>query len=185
MLRMFLLFLLLTACGRSEAPPAEPGSRVETKAPVAQPAPDDLAEAPVTPPAPGEPGGLPDDRTPLTEEPAKPGGAQEAATVLETYYALIEAGKYREAWKLRWSKPGDKPDAFVESFGKYETYHANVGAPSQPQGAAGSLYVEVPVQTYGKLKGGKAFSSAGNVTLRRVNKVPGATAEELKWRIYS
>jgi len=112
------------------------------------------------------------------------GDAQQAATVLETYYALIEAGKYREAWKLRWSKAADKPDAFAESFGKYASYHATVGAPSQPQEAAGSLYVEVPVQIYGQLKGGKPFGSAGSVTLRRKNG-SGATPQERKWRIYS
>jgi len=66
----------------------------------------------------------------------------------------------------------------VESFGKYETYHANVGAPSQPQEAGGSLYVEVPVQIYGRLKNGESFSSAGSVTLRR-------KAAEREWRIYS
>lgn len=174
MLRCALaLLMLLTACRREEPPPAP---QAETKAEVPQPA---------TPAASGEAGGLPDDGTPLSQAGATPGGAQEAATVLETYYGLIEAGKYRDAWKLRWTKPGDSPEAFVESFGRYASYHATVGAPSEPQGAAGSLYVEVPVQIYGKLKSGEAFSSAGSVTLRRSNDVPGSTAEERKWRIYS
>lgn len=172
MLKALLPVFLLVACSESGAPPAKP---VEKSA----------KQSPVTPPAPGEPGGLPDDGTPVSEVPAAPGGAQEAATVLETYYALIEAGKYDEAWKLRWTKPGDSSAAFVDSFGKYASYHANVGAPSEPQGAAGSLYVEVPVQIYGRLKSGEPFSSAGSVTLRRSNDVPGSTAEQRRWRIYS
>ena len=51
--------------------------------------------------------------------------------------------------------------------------------------AAGSLYVEVPVQTYGKLQDGTPFSSAGTVTMRRSNDVPGATAEQRRWRIHT
>lgn len=105
--------------------------------------------------------------------------------MVETYYALIGEGKYREAWKLRWTKPEDSADAFIESFGRYASYRANVGAPSEPQAAAGSLYVEVPVQIYGRMKDGQPFSSAGSLTLRRSNNVPGATADERRWRIYS
>ena len=157
--------LLLAACSESGPPPAQ---RPEAK----------QAQPPRTAPAPREAGGLPDDGTPLTEAPAKPGGAQEAATVVETYYALIEAGKYEQAWKLRWTRAGDSSAAFVDSFGRYASYHASVGAPSQPQEAGGSFYVEVPVQIYGRLKTGEPFSSAGNVTLR-------GKAGERQWRIYS
>jgi membrane-bound inhibitor of C-type lysozyme len=134
------------------------------------------AKAPVSPPEPGTPGGLPDDRTPLSEAPAQPGSAQAAATVVETYYALIEAKKSADAAKLR--SDGAAPD-----LSPYATYHAQVGAPGRVEGAAGSLYVEVPVVLYGRLTDGSEFHRSGRVTLRRVNNVPGATPEQLKWRI--
>jgi hypothetical protein len=164
------LLLLLAGCGRSPAPPA-PKEKAKAEKPRQ-----------VAVPAPGEPGRLPDDGTRLSEEPGEPGGAEEAATVLETYYGLIEAGKYREAWKLRSSERGGDEGAFVESFGRYASYRANVGAPSQVAGQEGWLYVEVPVQIYGQTKAGEGFSSAGSVTLRRREKGSGA---ERRWRIYS
>lgn len=176
-LSALLPLLLLSACGEGSEPPQQPARKAESQAAAPQ--------APVIPPASGNPRGLADDGTPHTEEPAEAGGAQEAATVVETYYALIGEGKYREAWKLRWTGPDDSDDAFVESFGKYASYRASVGAPSEVQAAAGSLYVEVPVQIYGRMNDGQPFSSAGSVTLRRSNNVSGSTPDERRWRIYS
>lgn len=170
-----LSVLLLAAAGCSEEEAAPPKTK---EAAVAQ-------RQIAAPAQPGESRGLPDDGTPKSEARGKAGGAQEAATVAETYYALIEAGKYREAWKLRWPAKGDDPEAFARNFGKYDTYRATVGAPSEPQGAAGSLFVEVPVQIYGRLKNGEGFGTAGSITLRRSNDVPGSTPEQRKWRIYS
>ncbi len=51
----------------------------------------------------------------------------------------------------------------------------------QMEGAAGSLYYEVPTTITGD-KGGKL---TGTTVLRRVNDVPGATAEQLRWHIES
>lgn len=167
---LLLPFALLVACGESAAPPpAKVGKAVEPPRQAAVP-------------APGEPAGLPDDGTPLSGAPAEPGGSRAAAAVLETYYGLIEAGKYREAWKLRSTERGGDEEAFVESFGKYASYRANVGAASQVAGQGGWLYVEVPVQIYVKTKGGEGSSSAGSVTLRRRDK---GTAAQRQWRIYS
>ena len=59
------------------------------------------------------------------------------------------------------------------------------GSRHEVQGAAGSSYVEIPVQLYGQMKNGESFGSAGTVTLRRVNDVPGATAAQRRWRIYT
>src|SRR3546814_4919783 len=70
-----------------------------TPAPLPTPSPA------ANPPAPGEPGGLPDDRTPVSEAPFTPESAQGAASVVETYYALLEQGEYRKAWQL-WSEGG-------------------------------------------------------------------------------
>jgi hypothetical protein len=144
--------------------------------------------APVEPRAPGTPGGLPDDRAPVSEAPFDKTSAQGAAQVVQTYFALIEAGKYRQAWAL-WSDggkaSGKAADAFAGSFDTYAEYHAQIGAPGRIEGAAGSVYVDVPVVTYGRLKSGAAFNRKGKVTLRRCNDVPGCTAEQREWRINS
>lgn len=111
--------------------------------------------------------------------------AQGAADVVQHYYALIGSGEYEKAWTLRWGSEGPGVDRFVASFAPYAEYHATVGTPTEIQGAAGSLYVDVPVQLYGRKKDGKPFGSAGTITLRRANDVPGSTAAERRWRIYT
>jgi hypothetical protein len=52
------------------------------------------------------------------------------------------------------------------------------------EGAAGSSYVDYPVQLYGRLKDGKEFNLRGTMTLRRVNDVPGSTEQQRKCHIY-
>ncbi|MGA0607076.1 MliC family protein [Phenylobacterium sp. VNQ135] len=134
-------------------------------------------EAPaVEPPEPGTPGGLPDDRTPVSEAPFTPESAQGAANVVQTFYAYLEAGKVDEAAKLM--RNAAPPDV-----SRYSSYHAQVGAPGQIEGAAGSLFVETPVVIYGRLKTGQEVHQSGRVVLRRVNDVPGSTTEQRQWRI--
>ena len=162
--------LLIVGC----SPDAEP----QTKEPVNQGKP---RQAPLHPAAPGEPGGLPDDRAPVSEGPIDPKSGQGAGQVLQTYFALLESGKADEAGRL-WSE-GETPPDFAARLDAYREAHANIGEPGDPEGAAGSIYVEVPVQLYGRLRDGSEFNARGTV-LRRVNDVPGSTAEQRRWRIY-
>lgn len=145
-------------------------------------------QAPLSPPAPGEPGGLANDMTPVSEAPFTEESAQGAANVVQTYYALIEAGKYRQAWAL-WDDGGKasgmRPAAFAAAFGRYAEYHANIGAPGAIDAGAGQRYVTVPVQAYGRMRDGRPFNQMGSVTLHRVGDIDGATAEQRQWRIRS
>jgi hypothetical protein len=174
MKRFALPALFLAACSQ-QTPQDEVANAPETNLPATNtPAP----EAPLNPPAPGEPGGLPDDRTPVSEGPIDPKSPQGAGQVLQTYFALVEQGKTTEANKL-WSDGAEKLD-----LSKYKEVHANIGGPGDMEGAAGSSYVDYPVQLYGRLKDGKEFNLRGTMTLRRVNDVPGSTEEQRKWHIY-
>jgi membrane-bound inhibitor of C-type lysozyme len=142
---------------------------------------------PVEPPAPGTPGGLPDDRTPVSEAPFKPESPQGAADVVQTYYAHLGQKAYTKAWAL-WSDGGKasgyaNAQAFAQSFDRYAQYNAQIGGPGTPEGAAGSSYITVPVVIYGRLRTGPEVHEKGQATLRRVNDVPGSTAEQRKWRI--
>jgi membrane-bound inhibitor of C-type lysozyme len=162
----------------NETPPAAPS------APVAETTP-----APLTPPEPGTPGGLPDDRTPISEAPFAPDSAQGAANVVQVYYALLGEGKYRQAWAL-WDNGGKASGmgagAFAASFAKYSEYHANVGAPGEIDAGAGQRNVTVPVQVYGRLKqGATPVYMLGSVTLHRVGDIDGATAAQKSWHIRS
>ena len=159
--------------GRGSLAALKPGEDVASapgRACVSEPATD------AEPPAPGTPGGLPDDRTPISEAPFTPQSAQGAANVLQTYFALLETGKAEEAARLR-------SDSAVIDLRPYLTYHGNVGAPGAIEGAAGSLFVEAPVVLYGRLARGGEFHQSGKAVLRRVNDVPGASPGQLRWRI--
>jgi hypothetical protein len=135
----------------------------------------------VEPLAPGSPGALPDDRTPVSEAPFTPTSAQGAADVVQRYFAYAESGRYAEAAKL--TAQGATAKALAAGLEAYDSYHGLVGAPGAVEGAAGSLHVEVPVQVYGRLKDGREVQQGGVAVLRRVNDVPGASAEQKLWRI--
>jgi hypothetical protein len=171
---ILLLASVAASCGQSDEQRAQPARASNAAAALPQPA----APAPASPPAVSP-------REAEAETPPSATGARAAADVLKAYYRLIEAGRYEQAWRLRWdSDAGDASD-FAAHFADYAEYHATIGNPGEIGGAAGSSYVEVPVQLYGRMKSGESFGSAGTVTLRRVNDVPGATAAQLRWRIYT
>src|SRR5690606_23385959 len=148
-----LVALALAGCERDGgAGPAHPSAPAPAPSSVPEPAnvaptpiapPADLASLPpVEPPAPGTPGGLPDDRTPVSEAPFTADSAQGAANVVQTYFALIGERKFAEAYRL-WGEggaaSGQSEADFVRSFAAYQSYNAQIGAPGQIEGAAGSL----------------------------------------------
>jgi hypothetical protein len=175
-----LTLILLASCAREPAQPREAQQAATT--------PEANAELPpVSPPEPGTPGGLPDDRTPISEAPFSPTSAQGAANVVQTYYALLAEHHYEDAWHL-WTQGGQgsgmSAEAFAASFAQYASYNANIGKPGAIEGAAGSLYVSVPVVIYGRRKSGEEVHELGEATLRRVNDVPGSTAEQRAWHLF-
>ncbi|MET3825999.1 hypothetical protein ABIC16_001692 [Sphingomonas sp. PvP055] len=144
-------------------------------------------DAPLDPPAPGTPGGLPDDRTPVSEARFTQDSAQGAANVVQTYYAFLGSRRFPEARALvqSGSKIAERDvAAFAATFDRYSEYHANVGAPGRIDAGAGQRYVTVPVQVYARLKADRApVYSIGTVTLHRAGDIDGATAEQRKWKI--
>lgn len=168
------------ACAQQEE--AENGDNVVELADAAN-----AGEPPTEANEPGAPGGLPDDRNLVSEGPIDAKSAQGAARVLQGYAALLEQRRFNEARRL-WSDGGRASQlseaGFAEAHDRYAEIHAEVGAPRPIEGAAGSAYVDIPIRFYGRLKGGAPFNSAGTATLRRVNDVPGSTAEQRRWHIY-
>jgi hypothetical protein len=158
--------------------------------PDSAPTENQAVEVPMTAPEairPGERGGLPDDRSPLAEGAIDPKSGQGAGQVLQRFGGLLEQRHFAEAYQL-WSDSGRASGLseaeFIAAYDKYAEIHSEVGAPGQTEGAAGSIYVDVPFRLYGKLKSGLPFNQVGAVTLRRVNDVPGSTEEQRRWHIY-
>jgi hypothetical protein len=152
-----LALLLLAACGREAETPQEAENRVQAARP---PMPE------LQPPMP-------------TAQDREDSG--DAAATLKRYYARIEAGDYGAAWAMRSGEAGDAARRrFADNFRAYESYHADVGTPSEPVAAGGWAYVEVPVMIRGSFRGGKPFASAGSVSLRRATSAEGARG----WHVY-
>ena len=176
--------LILAGCGEAPQTPTEPAS-----APAATPV--TPVEYPLVEPIePGQPGGLPDDRAPISEAPYTPTSPQGAANQMQIYFALIGEKKFDQAWELWNGEPTDRANAtgmtkaeFIADMNRYYQYSAQVGAPGETEGAAGSVFITVPVQIYGRLKTGEVFHHRGDATLRRVNDVDGSTERQRQWRI--
>ena len=164
MRRLPLLALLLAASCHRESP-APPPQRHTTAVSIAVP------QVPSAAPQP---------------EPQRASNdAAGAADLLRHYFALIEAGKYDEAWRMRSGGQGIDEAQFAAHFKAYESYHPQVGRPSLPVTSQGWIWVEVPVMTTGRFLGGKPFGSAGSVTLRRPAPGTRAPAGGSGWRIYT
>jgi hypothetical protein len=153
-----LLLLALAACGGEEAapPPEKKPARAQVRQPPPAPQP-----APRAPHAEGE-------------------GPRE---VLTRYYAHIEHGRFAQAWAMRSAGRAGSAE-FARNFAAYERYRVTIGHPSEPVESGGWLFVEVPIQMFGRFKGGESFGSAGSITMRRAAGAPGATAREKEWHIY-
>ncbi|CAN5464605.1 hypothetical protein BH09PSE4_BH09PSE4_20510 [soil metagenome] len=112
--------------------------------------------------------------------------AEGGADVVRHYYALLQARRYDEAWRL-WSNDGAASGmteaAFIASFAPYSDYRATIGVPGDVDAGAGQRYVTVPVDVVATRKGGPAISTAGTVTLHRTGDIDGATAAQRSWHI--
>jgi hypothetical protein len=126
---------------------------------------------------------LPDDKTSLDEPQGQidPKSAEAAGQVVQSFGALIEQKRWGEAEAL-W---GDKAtaDKFTADLKRNRESHLEIGKPGDPEGAAGSIYVTMPVVLYGKNASGADFRRGAEVILRRVNDVDGSTEAQRRWHI--
>ena len=127
--------------------------------------------------------GLPNDRTPLNEPngPIDPNSAEAAGQVVQSYGALIEQKRWAEANAL-W-RDSVAAAKFEGQLAQFASAHLEIGNPGEPEGAAGSIYVTMPVILYGDQLDGQPFRRSADVVLRRVNDVPGSTEAQRRWHI--
>tara|TARA_B100000929_G_scaffold82971_1_gene64799 strand:- start:1358 stop:1759 length:402 start_codon:yes stop_codon:yes gene_type:complete len=119
--------------------------------------------------------------------PAAEKGEKGARNVLLFWGAALEQKQFAKAWAQfgeDGKRSGMSQQQYAESFAPYATI--TVAMPNgRMEGAAGSLYYTAPTTITGTLKSGGNYKLQGPVILRRVDDVPGATAEQLRWHIYS
>ncbi|MEO7750424.1 MAG: hypothetical protein ABIS09_03780 [Sphingomicrobium sp.] len=131
--------------------------------------------APVAPVAPAKPAALAPPRVLIEPKgPIDPKSVEAAGQVVQLYGALIEERRFNEAGSL-W---GDR--ALAASFATHfkVTTHMEIGDLGETDGAAGSIFTTVPVIFYRT-----GLRRHADVILRRVNDVPGSTAEQRRWHI--
>jgi len=159
-----------TADGMTEsAAPASSGSSPTTQdgAPEAAPA---ASRAPVS----GTSGATPTHATPVA--------------LIRDYYAAITAHDYASAyqlWRDEGKASGKSLAAFARGFADTAETKVEFGAPSTPEGAAGSIYVTVPVTVRAMNSNGTPQRFEGQYVLHRANDVPGASRSSRDWRIHS
>ncbi|WNO52787.1 hypothetical protein [Stakelama saccharophila] len=127
-----------------------------------------------------------DTADPATDADADPGTAEAAVAVVRHYYDAIDRGDFRTAYEL-WGNDGEASGQsfvqFRDGFASTARSDVTVGTPGRAEGAAGSIYIEIPVTVDAELKDGTNQHFSGSYTLRRVNDVPGSTAEQRRWHL--
>ena len=116
-----------------------------------------------------------------------PKSPEAAAAVVQRYYSAINARDYDVAWR-QWGedgRPGQTLAAFAAGFARTRSTRVTIGTLGPGDAGAGSLYQPVPVTVEATLDDGTRQRFQGTYTLRRVNGVDGASAEQLRWHIGS
>ncbi len=184
--------LILGACnGADEGTPTPSPTSTSTATSTASPtatatAPGTATASPSPTSTATEPAG-----TPSPSPTSTPGGGaegeptvQDALDTVQAYYDAIDAGDYQAAYAL-WSNDGAASGQTFEEFrsGFQDTATVSVvlGEPGRVDPAAGSRFIEVPVEITATLESGQEQRFEGSVALRR-GVIEGAVRE---WRLYS
>jgi hypothetical protein len=159
-----LAMLALAACGRSEDRRA---AHVANRAQPIVPA----------------PGTGPDARTPLA--PVKPAidvrSTEAAEQLVRGFVLMLNEGKFDEAFMLLGPNAPPRAD-FDRNFTRLSDLKVTQGRAADQEGAAGSIYLSVPLMVSGTAERKRVDRSA-NAVLRRVNDVPGSTEAQRRWHI--
>lgn len=142
--------------------------------------PQDIMGEPASPASPAS-NAVSNDAVPLGAEAEE----MAATRVVVRWAAAIERRDWAAA-RREWGQ-GDGANAppeqeIAKQFQDFAQIDVALGQ-GQVEGAAGSLYYEVPVTVTGTTRAGEPYRLQGPVTLRRVNDVPGASAEALQWHV--
>jgi hypothetical protein len=71
---------------------------------------------------------------------------------------------------------------FDRNFTRFSDLEVTQGRAGSQEGAAGSIYLSVPLTVSGTAEG-KHVERSANAVVRRVNDVPGSTESQRRWHI--
>lgn len=161
--------IALAACsGGSDVTPT--ASATATAGPTATSSPTGTATAaPTGTPQPGEP------------------TVEDAVAVIQGYFDAIDARDHRtayESWTNAGAGSGQTFEEFTAGYATTASATVEIGAPSRVEPAAGSRYIDIPVEITATTTAGETQRFEGSYALRRAV-VDGATDEQRAWHIYS
>jgi hypothetical protein len=110
-----------------------------------------------------------------------PKSSEAAVDLVQGFVDLLNQGKFNQAYMLLGPNAPPRSD-FDRQFTRYQDLQVSVGQPGEQEGAAGSIYLSVPL-TASALVNGEHSSRSGTAVVRRVNDVPGSTEAERHWHI--
>jgi hypothetical protein len=113
---------------------------------------------------------------------------QEAAQVIRDYYSALNRQDYAaaySAWEGNGASSQQSFEQFRQGFANATSSAVEVGQPGRLEGAAGSLYIEIPVTVRAVTSNGTHQRFQGSYVLRRVNNIAGSASEQRRWHIQS
>jgi hypothetical protein len=166
--------LALASCGprhQSEQPQTNVNSPV-IPAPSAPPA---VANSP----SPGRQVAAP--RTTATAPTIDPKSSEAAEELVASFARLLNSSRFNDAYMLLGPKAPPRSE-FDRRFSRFSKLKVTSGHAGEQEGAAGSIYVSVPLTVSGRVDQ-KQESRSAMAILRRVNDVPGSTEAQRHWHI--
>lgn len=111
-----------------------------------------------------------------------------ATEVVKAYYSALQARDYHRAYRL-WDRDGAASGKsfaqFKAGFGDTASTRVEAGRAARPEGAAGSIYVTVPVTIVATGTDGSQRSFTGSYVMRRIGAISGASEAQRTWHIAS
>lgn len=102
------------------------------------------------------------------------------------YCDALATRRFGDAYRL-WSDNGRASGLseadFARKYANVNISDCQFSEAGEMQGAAGSIYIEVPTIMRGTTKAGTPLRIEGPIVLRRVNDVDGSTAEQRRWHV--
>ena len=120
--------------------------------------------------------------------PAAEPGAAAARSAVESYYAAIERGDFRtayRAWDQQGRASGKSYAAFRQGFAATAHSRVKTGTPGPEDAGMSQRWIQVPVRVDAVLKNGRRQHFRGSYTLHRVVAGVGGDASALSWHIAS
>ncbi len=110
-----------------------------------------------------------------------PRSSEAAELLVGGFVNLLNQGRFGDAYMLL--GPGALPRAqFETDFASFSNLKVKADAPNDQEGAAGSIYLSIPLTISGRLSGRDVKRHATAIA-RRVNDVPGSTEAQRRWHI--